>query len=300
LLSLGHFYPEDVKTAEDRLRYYASRFPIVEVDSTFYAIPAERNATQWSERTAPGFVFDLKSYRLFTRHKTPVRSLPADVRQALGTRDTSVYYDKVPDELRAELWRRFRTALEPLRASGRLGVVLFQFAPWLIFGSDGMQHIADCAEHMQGFRVAVELRNTSWLSEHRQERTLSFLREHQLAHVVVDEPQVGSYSVPAVWQATRPDIAVVRLHGRNRETWQQKGLPAASERFAYLYGDQELKPLVAPVKRLAKQAGEVHVLFNNCFADYAQTNAARFTQLLGRRAASTPQRGGQLGRTAAR
>jgi uncharacterized protein YecE (DUF72 family) len=242
----------------------------------------------------------VKSYRLFTRHKTPVRSLPGDVRQALGTRDTSIYYEKLPAELQAELWQRFRAALEPLRASGRLGVVLFQFAPWLIFGKEGMQHIADCAEHMQGFRVAVELRNTSWLREARRERTLAFLRDHELAHVVVDEPQETSFSVPAVWAATRPDVAVLRLHGRNRETWQQKGLPAASERFAYLYGDEELKPLVAPVKRLAKQASEVHVLFNNCFADYAQSNAARFGQLLGRRAALPPTKGGQLGRTAAR
>jgi uncharacterized protein YecE (DUF72 family) len=284
LLTLGDFYPPDVKTAEQRLRHYAGIFPIVEVDSSFYAIPAQHNAEQWSARTAPGFVFDVKSYRLFTQHRTPVRSLPADVRQALATRDTSVYYSKLPGELQAELWRQFRAALEPLRASGRLGVVLFQFAPWLVFGKEGKQHILHCAQQMQGYRVAVELSNASWLREARQAHTLAFLRDHQLAHVVVDEPQETSFSLPAVWEATRPDIAVVRLHGRHRETWQQKVLAQASERFAGLYTDLELRSFVTPVKRLAKQASEVHVLFNNCYADYAQTNAAHFSQLLGRRA----------------
>lgn len=289
-----------MKTAEQRLRHYAGIFPIVEVDSTFYAIPERHNAERWAARTAPGFVFDVKSYRLFTRHRTPVCSLPADVRQALATPNTSVYYDELPGELQNELWRRFRSALEPLRASGRLGVVLFQFAPWLVFGKEGKQHIVRCAQHMQGFRVAIELRNASWLREARQAHTLAFLRDHHLAHVVTDELQETSSSVPVVWEATRSDIAVLRLHGRRTETRQQKGLARASERLAYLYTEAELKSFVAPVKRLAKQASEVHVLFNNCYADHAQTNAAHFSGLLGRRSTLPPRQGGQLGRTAAR
>ncbi len=299
LLTRGHFYPPDAKTPEQRLRHYASIFPIVEVDSTFYAIPAQRNAVKWSQRTAPGFVFDVKAYRLFTRHRTPVRSLPVDIREALGIKDTSVYYDRLPGELQGELWRRFRAALEPLHASGRLGVVLFQYAPWMVFGKDSLQHLAHCAEQMQGLPMAVELRNVSWLGNRNCARTLAALRELELVHVVVDEPQEGSFSVPAVWEVTRSDLAVVRLHGRNRETWQQAGLPSASERFAYRYSDDELKAFVTPVKRLAKQASQVHVLFNNCYADFAQTNAARFREMLGRRATALPSQRGQLGRTAA-
>jgi uncharacterized protein YecE (DUF72 family) len=284
LVTSGKFYPASVKTAEQRLRYYASRFPIVEVDSTFYSVPAERNAVLWSERTSPGFVFDVKAYRLFTQHRTPVASLPADLRKALAARAADVYYPKVPDEIRGELWRRFRAALEPLRASRRLGVVLFQFAPWLVFGPPAREHIAECADAMQGFRLAVELRNASWLGSRHRVETLRFLREHRLAHVVVDEPQDTSFSVPAVWEATSPAVAVLRLHGRNRRTWSRKDLESASDRFAYQYSEQELATFVAPVSALAEQSREVHVLFNNCHLDWAQRNAAQFFELLGARA----------------
>lgn len=280
LVTESDFYPASVKTAEGRLRHYASRFPIVEVDSTFYAIPAERNASLWTERTSPGFVFDVKAYRLFTQHRTPVTSLPADLRKALAASGSNVYYPKVPEEVRAELWRRFRAALEPLHASGRLGVVLFQFAPWLTFGDQALAHIGECASAMQGFRLAVELRNVSWLGPRHRDETLAFLRRHRLVHVVVDEPQDTSFSVPAVWQATSREVAVVRLHGRNRRNWSRKGLASASDRFAYQYSDEELSTFVSPVERLAESAREVHVLFNNCHLDWAQRNAARFAEML--------------------
>jgi uncharacterized protein YecE (DUF72 family) len=290
LLSEGHFYPPSVRTPEARLRYYASIFPIVEVDSSFYAMPAERNAELWSQRTAAGFVFDVKSFRLFTQHRTPAASLPADLRAALSTSDENVYYPKVPSEIRTELWRRFRAGLEPLRASNRLGVVLFQFAPWAVFSPDGLRHIEHCAERMEGFRLAVELRNVSWLGGRHRNETLACLRDLGLAHVIVDEPQETSFSVPAVWDVTCPDLAVFRLHGRNRTAWRKKDLGSASERFAYRYRDEELKGFVAPIKRLAARADEVHVLFNNCHADWAQRDAMHFREMLGKAAVSVPSR----------
>lgn len=280
LLEQGHFYPPAVRTPEQRLRYYASVFPVVEVDSTFYGLPSERNAVLWTERTPPGFVLDVKAHRLLTRHRTPVRSLPADLRGALESGRADVYYEKVPREIREEVWRRFRAGLEPLRASGRLGVVLFQLAPWVTFGKDGLEHLALCAEHMQGIRIAVELRNVSWLGERHRAQTLAALRKLGAAHVVVDEPQGTSFSVPPVWEVTRPDVAVVRLHGRDRGAWLRKDLATAADRYAYLYSDDELRSFVAPVERLASEAGEVHVLFNNCHRDWAQTNAARFDELV--------------------
>ena len=285
LLSEGHFYPPSVKTPEERLRYYTSVFPIVEVDSSFYSLPEERNATLWTQRTPAGFVFDVKSFRLFTQHRTPVASLPADLRKVLSAAEENVYYAKVPEEIRAELWRRFRAGLEPLRASNRMGVVLFQFAPWFVFSPDAFQHIEHCAERMEGFRMAVELRNVSWLGDRHRAQTLEFLHDWGLVHVVVDEPQETSFSVPAVWEVTCPDFAVFRLHGRNRAAWQRKDLASASERFAYRYSEGELKTFVAPTKRLAARANEVHVLFNNCHADWAQRDAGRFRQMLGKAAA---------------
>ena len=288
LLTKGKFYPPTANTPELRLRYYAGVFPLVEVDSSYYGLPSRRNAALWVERTPSSFVFDIKAYRLFTQHKTPVASLPADLRESFGTPKADVYYHMVPTEVRMELWRRFRAALEPLVAADRLGVVLFQFAPWVVFGNEGMRHIAHCAEMLADLPIAVEMRNISWLGEQHRAHTLGFLRQHGLVHVVVDEPQSTSFSVPSVWEVTTSGTAVVRLHGRNRVTWQRKRLASAAERFAYKYSEDELKEFVTPVRALARQAKCVHVLFNNCYADWAQDNARSFSAFLETRLVSGP------------
>jgi uncharacterized protein YecE (DUF72 family) len=134
---------------------------------------------------------------------------------------------------------------------------------------------------LQGLPLAVEFRNKSWFGERTRERTLAFERDHGMAHVVVDEPQGFSSSVPHVWEVTSPVLALVRLHGRNRETWAKKGLASAAERFDYLYSGAELEEIAQPVRLLASRARRTHVLFNNCHGDKAQRNAAQFRRLLG-------------------
>lgn len=280
LIESGRFYPPEVRSAEGRLRFYAGRFPIAEVDSAYYGLPSERNAGLWAERTPPGFVFDLKAFRLFTQHPTSLDALPADLRQALGGEPrTRLYYRDVPEELLDELWARFRSALRPLRAAGKLGVVLFQFPPWFVHRRAHLAYLAELTSHLPEDRLAVEFRHRSWFVPNRVRTTLEFEREHGLAHVVVDEPQGSSASIPSVWEATAP-VAVVRLHGRNEDTWQRKGLDTAAQRFDYLYTSDELRELVAPVQALAQNVEAVHVLFNNCRSDYAPRNAAQFQALL--------------------
>lgn len=128
--------------------------------------------------------------------------------------------------------------------------------------------------------VAVEFRNAIWFDEPRRERVLRFLREHQLVHVVVDEPQGFRSSLPAVWEVTSPRLALVRFHGRNKEMWEKKGLSSAAERFNYLYSEAELRNLARYAKELAEKAAETHALFNNCYRDYGQRNAMEFQRLL--------------------
>jgi uncharacterized protein YecE (DUF72 family) len=281
LLDSGLFYPREARTAEARLRYYASRFPVVEVDSSYYGLPSERNSELWVKRTPADFVFDVKAFRLFTAHQTPLEALPAEVRERLGRSDRkTVYYSDLPAAARDDLWERFRSALEPLRAAGKLGAIVFQFPPWFTVGSDQREHVLDCARHLQSDAIAVEFRNRTWFSERNTERTLAFEREHGLANVVVDEPQGFSSSIPSVWEVTRPDLAIVRLHGRNRETWEKKGLATAAERFDYRYSTTELESLARPVRELAGRAATVHVLFNNCYRDHAQANAAALAAML--------------------
>jgi uncharacterized protein YecE (DUF72 family) len=282
LVESGRFYPPDVHTPEARLRFYATQFPVVEVDSSYYGLPSARNASLWVERTPDGFVLDVKAFRLFTQHQTPPDALPREIRERLTptpAANKNIYYQDTPPEILDELWERFRSALDPLRRSGKLGVVLFQFAPWFVFRPSSLDLIATCAAQLPGDCIAVEFRNKSWFSEKYLAQTLAFERAHGLVHVVVDEPQGFPSSVPAIWADTSPDLAIVRLHGRNRATWQKKGISAA-ERFNYLYSAQELRRLVGPVTELGDQTGEVHVLFNNCYRDNAQRNARSLQALI--------------------
>jgi len=280
LVQCGRFYPAAAKSPEDRLKYYAQEFPIVEIDSSYYAIPNERAAQLWVERTPERFVFDVKAFRLFTQHQTSPHVLPKDVLAALAPAKKMIYYRDVPEELMAELWRQFRIALTRMQQGGKLGVVLFQFPPWFLANRDSLAHIDECVERMAGFTLAVEFRNETWFYESRRERTLAFERERGIAHVAVDEPKGFASCIPSVWEVTRPDIAMVRLHGRNRHTWDKAGLAAASDRFNYLYNDDELSELASSIKTMSENAHTVHVLLNTNYEDQGQVNARRLSQIM--------------------
>ena len=213
-------------------------------------------------------------------HGASHSALPKDLRAALPSADAkSIYYRDLPDDIKKELWQRFRSGLEPLMAAGKLRAVLLQLAPWLVANRDAFDHLRHCREMFPDVRFALELRNKSWFSDKARDRVLAFEREHGFAHVTVDEPQ-GFASIPQVWEAARDDLGVVRLHGRNREMWTKKGLKSSAYRFNYLYSAAELEALVPAVRALAERVGELHVLFNNCYEDKAQQNARAFQKLL--------------------
>lgn len=281
LIESGRFYPTLARSAEARLKYYASQFTIVEVDSTYYAMPNERTSGLWVVRTPDKFVFDVKAFRLFTHHQTPPIALPKDIREALPPElkeKKNIYYRDISHEIRKELWNRFARALLPLDSAGKLGVVLFQFPPWFVPGDKEREHIAYCQEMLPQYRLAIEVRHGSWTNEKNLERTLSFLRERNLAYVCCDEPQGFKSSVPFLAEVTC-DIGIVRLHGRNRETWEKQGITTA-QRFNYLYSQDELKELVPRVRDLASKTRQLHVLFNNCYGDKAVVNASQTRLML--------------------
>jgi uncharacterized protein YecE (DUF72 family) len=282
LIACGRFYPSAAKSAEGRLRYYASQFPIVEVDSSYYAMPAPATAQLWAERTPPGFVMNVKAFRLFTGHQTSPTVMHRDLQPLLGgAAGASFFYRDLASELIDELWRRFREALLPLQAAGRLGLVHFQFPPWLVCEAAGRAHVELCVQRMSGFDLGVEFRHASWFAgDERRRQTIEFLRELGVAHTVVDGPQGFYNSVPALWEATHPRYALLRLHGRNSNTWNVKGQTAASERFNYDYPDAELAELVPRLERLALTAMQTHVIFNNNMEDQGQRNARSLIDLL--------------------
>ncbi len=280
LLESG-WYPSDARDPESRLRYYAARFPLVENDATFYAVPAERQAELWSTRTPDDFTMNVKAFATLTTHHTDPKRLPKDLRAQLPPEvleKRRAYPKDLGPEVVSELARRFRAALEPLHAAGKLGVVLLQYPPWFAISRQNRDEILAAKERLPDFRLAIELRNATWLSERNREETLRFLRDNDLVYVSVDEPQGFPSSVPPLAAATS-DLAVVRFHGRNAETWRGQ-TESAAERFNYTYSDAELREWVPKIERLAHEADEVHVLMNNCYGDFAVTNAKRMGELL--------------------
>jgi uncharacterized protein YecE (DUF72 family) len=282
LIESGRFYPQwAARSAEARLKYYASQFPIVEVDSTYYALPAERTAGLWATRTPEDFIFDIKAFRLFTHHPAQLSKLPKDLRDLVpdDLQDKkNIYYRDLPEGIIKELWERFESALLPLDSAGKLGVVLFQFPPWFMPSNEHLEFIESCQKHLPQYHLAVEFRHWSWVNEKNLERSMDVLRDNNMAYVCVDEPQGSKSSVSPVVEATS-DIGVVRFHGRNREMWEKESKSAA-ERFDYLYSEQELEEWAPRISQLSSEASQVHVLFNNCYADKAVVNAKQMKLMM--------------------
>ena len=282
LIKQSDFYPKDAKTAEARLRFYASKFPIVEVDSTYYAPPSERNAVLWIERTPKDFTFNIKAYSLLTQHPTRPDRMYKDLREQLPAElqeKRNVYADKVPPEIVDEVWQRFTDSLMPLHSAGKLGSVLFQFPPWFVISRKNKEYILECADRLKDFRIAVELRHKSWFEGDNVEETLSFLEDNDLPFVSVDMPQGFDSSIPPIAAATAKDLSIVRFHGRDPAQWKKKEATAA-ERFKYDYSKKELEEWVPKVEQLAKEARETHVIMNNCYENHAIKSARQLAALL--------------------
>jgi uncharacterized protein YecE (DUF72 family) len=282
MTAAGVFYPTGADSAEDRLSYYASRFPLVEVDATYYSLPARRTSELWVERTPPDFTFDIKAHALMTGQPTETKRLPKDLRTALPpelAEKPRIYAKDLPGQLKSAVWEWFLDGLEPLRESGQLGSILLQYPRWFFTSSENRDTILDATERLGEVRKAVEFRNGTWFNEKNVERTLSFLEDHSIPLVMVDGPQGFKSSIPPIAATTSPDLAVVRFHGRRAETWEAKGIPTV-ERFRYLYGRDELEEWVPRIRQAAAQAKDTHVLMNNCYANYGSTNARELAALL--------------------
>jgi uncharacterized protein YecE (DUF72 family) len=279
LLESKRFYPPEVDNPADRLRFYSEHFPLVEVDSTYYALPSERNAALWIERTPIDFVFNVKAFALLTHHPVPIRGLPAKLREQLSGDKTRFYRKDLPPDALALVEDMFVSALRPLQSAGRLGAVLFQFPRWFVPSRANRDYLRELADSFP-YRIAVEFRGGGWMKDDESaERTLGLLEELGLTYVVVDEPQGFKTSVPPIAAATSPELAMIRFHGHNAENWEKRGITAA-ERFRYLYSDEELERWVQPAKELAGRSEQLHILMNNCYEDYGVRNAAQIAGLI--------------------
>ncbi|MBL1081093.1 DUF72 domain-containing protein [Streptomyces actinomycinicus] len=251
------WYPPGHRTPENRLRHYATRFPLVEADSPYYALPTARTTTLWADRTPPGFRFDVKAFSLLTGHPTRPSALPADLRG--HPRD---------ETLRTEVWTRYAAALAPLREAGRLGTLLFQYPPSLVPGPEAESFIRTARERAHDWPFAVEFRNPAWWET---DRTASFLRDLGATAVATDTRE-GPRQAPV----TTPHLALVRFHGRSPH-WLTG---TKEERFRHTYTERELAEWLPRIRSLSTRTKELHLLFNNCCADAAAEAARTMRDLL--------------------
>ncbi len=256
------FYPEELERGrrqKEKLTYYARFFPIVEIDSSFYGIPKPAVVESWLGRTPPSFLFNIKAYRSLTRHE----------------RD-----GKVPRPPTEEEVRDFLAAVEPLRDSGRLRAIHYQFPPWFTNRPEAREVLLETRERHPDDIVAIEFRHRSWFDKGAWPQTEDLLRELDCVYVGVDAPQLGSGTAPPLLAVTSPKLCIARFHGRNRKTWYRPDGPTSDFRFNYLYRPDELREWVPAIRGAADRGTPVHVLLNNNRSNYAVVNAFDVAALL--------------------
>jgi uncharacterized protein YecE (DUF72 family) len=271
------WYPDGMPPRE-RLPWYAERFEAVEVNASFYGVPAEATVSRWVEATPPGFSFDVKLHRLLSRHSAGLDSLPADLREEAET--TGRGRVRLTSELELEVLDRTLAALRPLEDAGKLSSLLLQLTPSFSPKEHSLEELGDLIERAAPRRVAVELRHRGWVDGERAEETFRFLSDVGAAFVGVDAPREEHVPImPPVDAATRDDLAYLRAHGRNAHGYMTGR--SVAERFGWRYADAELEEIGDRARRLGEDAEEVRVMFNNNRSDDAPTAARRFRALLG-------------------
>ena len=248
------WYPDGVASGE-RLGHYAERFDVVEANSTYYRLPEARLVERWASVLPDGFVMHVKAFGLMTRHPVRAQALPPDLRGEVAVDDRG-RVERPSREVRAEVFRRFLEALEPLRAAGKLGGILMQLPPYVVPKPASYEYLEWAREQLAGHEMLVEFRHKAWFEAPHE--PLSFLEEHEMTYVTVDAPPTV---IPLVVARTS-GTAYVRFHGRNRQTWYRR-TGSTAERFDYLYSPAELREWVPRLRELEGQAEVVYAMFNN-------------------------------------
>src|ERR1043166_984606 len=280
---VADWYPKSVRASE-RLSWYAQHFNLAEVNSSFYAIPARSVVERWCEQTPHGFIFDLKLHRLLSRHSTPLQLLPPDLRRNATVSPKGRV--ALTPALEEAMTKRFLREIEPIQEAGKLGASLLHFSPSFSPKTHRLPELDSLFENLQGYPLAVELRNRGWLTGEPLDDTLEFFRKRKVALVSVDAPDSSHFMVgPSEDFVTSKQLAYLRCHGRNAEGYV-RGRTVA-KRFNYKYTKEELQELADRAVQMARESAEVHVVYNNNFSNYAPVNAGQFKEIVEERMMET-------------
>lgn len=246
--------------APERLPAYSSHFPIVEIDSSFYAVQPVKNVTRWVEQTPEHFGFIFKAYQGMTGH----------------LRGKKNYFDT-----KEEMFAAFHVSLQPAIDAGKLRMALFQYPPWFDCTRENVDTLRETRELMKDIPCALEFRNRTWYMPEFRERTLEFMRKEDWIHTIVDEPQAGIGSIPIISAATSSQATYVRMHGRNVDGWHKSSHPDWRKlRYLYRYNTEELTEWRDRLLELQKESENIYVVFNNNSAGDATPNAQELITML--------------------
>jgi len=284
-----HWYPKKMP-AGDRLGWYAQHFELVEVNSTFYSVPELRMVERWCAATPNQFTFDVKLHQLFSFHSTPAKLLPPDLQRRAET-DAKGNVKSTPN-LQEAMLKTFLRSMSIIRSTGKLGVLLLQLSPAFSPRKHQLNELEPLSEMLSDYDLAIEFRSRNWAVGDQLGSTLDFMRKRHAIFVNVDAPASDHFTVmPSdVDEVTNPRAAYLRLHGRNAKAYITGKTVAA--RFDYDYSEKEIAEVAARSRTLAKEAREVHAIFNNNNLDYAPRAALRLRKALGQivnAAAETPE-----------
>lgn len=274
---VAEWYPKGM-AARDRLAWYAERFEMVELNSSFYAIPEPATVERWARVTPDGFTFHVKLHRLLSRHAAPADSLPPDLRaEADVDRRGRV---RLTPEIEAATADAILAAVEPLERAGKLGTFLLQLTPGFSPKQHSLEELDPLIDRLAPHVVAVELRNRNWTREEVLPDALAHLSERGAAWVGVDAPRAEHFTImPPVDAVTNDEVAYLRAHGRNADGYLSGRTVA--ERFGWDYSDEELEEIAGRARELAGTASIVNIAFNNNRGADAPTSARRMRTLLG-------------------
>ncbi|RFU70096.1 DUF72 domain-containing protein [Peribacillus saganii] len=244
----------------NKLKEYASHFPVVEVDASFYAIQPKRNIEKWVSDTPANFLFIVKAYQGMTGHQR----------------------GQIPFTSKQEMFKAFRESLQLYLEADKLAMSLFQFPPWFDCTKENVDYLRWCKEQLGEIPAALEFRNQSWFAPKFYDKTLAFMESEGWIHSICDEPQAGDGSVPIVLKSTNKEKTLVRFHGRNLHGWQKTGGKDWREvRYLYRYNQQELEEWAKMLIQLTNESEDVYVMFNNNSGGDAADNAKQLMRILG-------------------
>ena len=271
----------------ERLGWYAQHFEMVEVNSTFYSVPDPRMVERWCASTPDSFTFDVKLHQLFSFHSTPGKLLPPDLQRRAQIDEKGKV--KPTPVLKEELIEIFLRAISILRVAGKLGVLLLQLSPAFSPKKYQLSELERLINMLDDYPLAIEFRNRNWAVGDQLRSTIDFLRKHRTTFVNVDAPAAEHFTImPSdLNEITNPDLAYLRLHGRDAHAYLTGKTVAA--RFNYDYNKVEIDDVAKRSRKLAEHARELHVIFNNNNLDYAPRAAARLRAALGQVFKTQPQ-----------